>query len=100
MEFITMEMFATVVGCSAIIALFTQVFKRFLPKNLDSKWLALIFSIVVGIVRIVYLADYSFNGITTGIVNIVLLLAIAIGEYEVVKSTINKIKELTESEEK
>lgn len=99
MEFITMEMFATVVGCSTIIALFTQVFKRFLPENIDSKWLALIFSILVGIVRIVYLADYSFNGITVGIVNIVLLLAIAIGEYEVVKSFVNKIKEFIESEE-
>lgn len=64
MEFITIEMFATVVGCSTIIALFTQVFKRFLPENLDSKWLALIFSIVVGIVRIIYLADFTFAGIT------------------------------------
>ena len=99
MEFITMESFATVVGCSTVIALLTQVFKKFLPETIDSKWLALIFSILVGIIRIIYLADYSFNGIVTGIVNIVLLLAIAIGEYEVVKSTVNKIKELTESEE-
>lgn len=99
MEFITIEMFATVVGCSTIIALFTQVFKRFLPENLDSKWLALIFSIVVGIVRIIYLADFTFAGITVGVVNIVLLLAIAIGEYEVVKSAVGKIKELISKEE-
>lgn len=96
MDFITIEVFATVIGCSAIIALFTQVFKRFLPETVDSKWLALAFSIVVGIIRIVYIADYSFNGIVVGIANIVLLLAIAIGEYEVVKSTVNKIKELKE----
>ena len=99
MEFITMEMFATVVGCSAIITLLTQVFKRFLPENIDSKWLALIFSILVGIVRIIYLADFTFAGITVGIVNIVLLLAIAIGEYEVVKSAVGKVKELINKEE-
>lgn len=99
MEFITMDMFLTVVGCSTIITLLTQVFKRFLPETIDSKWLALAFSIVVGIIRIVYLADYSFAGVVTGIVNIVLLLAIAIGEYEVVKSAGRKISELIKKEE-
>lgn len=96
MEFVSMEMFATVVGCSAIIALLTQVFKKFLPDTVDSKWLALAFSILVGVVRIIYVADFSFSGITAGIVNIFLLLAIAVGEYEVVKSTVDKIKELRE----
>lgn len=99
MEFITMDMFLTVVGCSTIITLLTQVFKRFLPETIDSKWLALAFSIIVGIIRIVYLADYSFAGVVTGIVNIVLLLAIAIGEYEVVKPAGRKISELIKKEE-
>lgn len=99
MDFITMEMFLTVAGCSTIITLLTQVFKRFLPETLDSKWLALAFSIIVGVVRIIYLADFSFAGITTGIVNIVLLLAIAIGEYEVVKSAVNKVTGLLKKEE-
>lgn len=99
MEFITMEMFLTVAGCSTIITLLTQVFKKFLPESLDSKWLALVFSIVVGILRIIYLADFSFAGIVTGIVNIILLLAIAVGEYEVVKSAINKVIELVNKEE-
>ena len=99
MEFITMDMFLTVVGCYTIITLLTQVFKRFLPETIDSKWLALAFSIIVGIIRIVYLADYSFAGVVTGIVNIVLLLAIAIGEYEVVKSAGRKISELIKKEE-
>lgn len=99
MDFITMEMFLTVAGCSTIITLLTQVFKRFLPETVDSKWLALAFSIIVGVVRIIYLADFSFAGITTGIVNIVLLLAIAIGEYEVVKSAVNKVTELLKKEE-
>ena len=99
MVFITMDMFLTVVGCSTIITLLTQVFKRFLPETIDSKWLALAFSIIVGIIRIVYLADYSFAGVVTGIVNIVLLLAIAIGEYEVVKSAGRKISELIKKEE-
>lgn len=99
MEFITMEMFLTVAGCSTIITLLTQVFKKFLPESLDSKWLALVFSIIVGILRIIYLADFSFAGIVTGIVNIILLLAIAVGEYEVVKSATNKVIELVNKEE-
>lgn len=99
MDFITMEMFLTVAGCSTIITLLTQVFKRFLPETVDSKWLALVFSIIVGVVRIIYLADFSFAGITTGIVNVVLLLAIAIGEYEVVKSAVNKVTGLLKKEE-
>jgi len=99
MEFITMEMFLTVAGCSTIITLLTQVFKKFLPESLDSKWLALVFSIIVGILRIIYLADFSFAGIVTGIVNIILLLAIAVGEYEVVKSAANKVIELVNKEE-
>lgn len=93
MEFMTIDIFLTVVGCTSVIALLTQVFKKYLPEKLDTKWLALIFSIMVGVIRMCIIKDFSFEGIVIGIMNIVLLLGISIGEYEVVKSALNKILE-------
>lgn len=93
MEFMTIDIFLTIVGCTSVIALLTQVFKKYLPEKLDTKWLALIFSIIVGVIRMFVIKDFSFEGIVIGIMNIVLLLGISIGEYEVVKSASNKILE-------
>lgn len=93
MEFMTIDIFLTVVGCTSVIALLTQVFKKYLPERIDTKWLALTFSIIVGILRMIIIKDFSFEGIVIGIMNTILLLAIAIGEYEVVKAASNKILE-------
>ena len=93
MEFMTIDIFLTVAGCTSVIALLTQVFKKYLPENLDTKWLALIFSILVGTIRMCIIKDFSFEGIVIGIMNIVLLLAISIGEYELVKTASTKILE-------
>lgn len=93
MEFMTIDIFLTVVGCTSVITLLTQVFKKYLPEKLDTKWLALIFSILVGAIRMFIIKDFSFEGIVIGMMNIVLLLAISIGEYEVVKTASNKILE-------
>lgn len=93
MEFMTIDIFLTVVGCTSVITLLTQVFKKYLPETLDTKWLALVFSILVGILRMCIIKDFSFEGIVIGIINIILLLAISIGEYEVVKTASNKILE-------
>lgn len=91
MEFMTIDIFLSVVGCTTVITLLTQVFKKYLPESLDTKWLALIFSIIVGIIRICVVKDFSFEGIVIGIMNTVLLLAISIGEYELVKTASTKI---------
>lgn len=91
MEFMTIDIFLSVVGCTTVITLLTQVFKKYLPESLDTKWLALIFSIIVGIIRICIVKDFSFEGIVIGIMNTVLLLAIAIGEYELIKTALTKI---------
>lgn len=93
MDFMTIDIFLTVVGCTSVITLMTQVFKRYLPENIDTKWLALIFSILVGAIRMCIIKDFSFEGIVIGIMNMILLLGISIGEYEVVKSFSNKILE-------
>ena len=90
-EFISIEILGTIAGCSAVITLLTQVFKKFLPENVDTKWLALIFSVIIGGLRITYIGQYDFAGIVSGIINIFVLLGVSIGIYEVGTSVVNKI---------
>lgn len=93
-EFVSIEILGTIVGCSAMITLLTQVFKKFLPKKIDTKWLALVFSIVIGTLRIIYIGQFDFAGIVAGIFNIFVLLSGAVGIYEVADATLQKIKAL------
>ena len=90
-EFISIEILGTIAGCSAIITLLTQVFKRYLPEKFDTKWLALIFSVIIGGLRIIYVEQFDFAGIVSGIINIFVLLGVSIGLYEVGASVINKM---------
>ncbi len=90
-EFINIEILGTIAGCSALITVLTQVFKRFLPEKLDTKWLALVFSIIIGGLRIIYVGQYDFAGIVSGIINIFILLSISIGVYEIGSSAKNLI---------
>ena len=93
-EFVSIEILGTIAGCSAIITLLTQVFKRYLPEKVDTKWLALIFSVVIGVLRLVYVGQFDISGIVAGIFNIFILLSISIGIYEIVGTTLDKIKDL------
>lgn len=90
-DFITIEMLGTLVGCSFLVTLFTQVLKKYIPETVDTKWLALVLSIIVGVLRIFYIADFTFAGIVTGIINIFVLLAVAVGIYEIASSAYTKI---------
>ena len=90
-DFISIEILGTIAGCSAIITLLTQVFKKFLPERFDTKWLALIFSVIIGGLRIIYVGQYDFAGIVSGVINIFVLLGVSIGIYEVGTSVVNKI---------
>jgi cytochrome b subunit of formate dehydrogenase len=93
-EFVSIEILGTIAGCSAIITLLTQVFKKYLPEKLDTKWLALLFSVIIGVLRIVYVGQFDFAGITSGIINIFVLLSISVGIYEIGGTTLEKIKNL------
>ena len=94
-EFVSIEILGTIAGCSAVITLLTQVFKKYLPEKLDTKWLALIFSIIIGGLRIVYVGQFDFAGIVSGIINIFVLLGVSVGLYEVGASVLNKLNKLT-----
>ena len=90
-EFISIEVLGTIAGCSTIITILTKIFKKYLPKNVDSKWLALAFSVIIGVLRIIYVGQFDFAGIVSGIINIFVLLGISIGIYEVGSSAKNLI---------
>ena len=90
-EFISIEILGTIAGCSAVITVLTQIFKKYLPESVDAKWLALVFSIIIGVLRIIYIGQFDFAGIVSGIINIFILLGIAIGIYEIGTSVVNKI---------
>lgn len=94
-EFVSIEILGTIAGCSAIITLLTQVFKKYLPEKVDTKWLALVFSVIIGGLRIIYVGQYDFAGIVSGIINVFILLSISIGIYEIGGTAVNKIKEIT-----
>ena len=98
-EFVSIEILGTIAGCSAVITLLTQIFKKYLPEKFDTKWLALIFSLIIGGLRIVYIGQYDFAGIVSGIINIFILLSVAIGIYEIGGTTIDKIKTLIGGED-
>lgn len=90
-EFISIEILGTIVGCSTIITLLTQVMKKYLPDTVDPKWLALIFSVLVGVLRMIYVGELGFDGIVSGIFNIVVLLSGAIGIYEIGSPTVKDL---------
>lgn len=85
-DFVSIEILGTMAGCSIIITLITQVLKNYLPEKIDTKWLALLISTIIGILRMLYIGDYSMDGIISGILNIFVLLASSIGVYEIGKS--------------
>ena len=91
-DFVSIEILSTMAGCSLIITLLTQVFKRFLPEKVDTKWLALVFSIIIGTLRIFYVGQFNFDGIVAGRFNIFVLLAASIGIYEMGHSAKQEIK--------
>lgn len=93
-EFVSIEILGTIAGCSAIITLLTQVFKKYLPEKIDTKWLALVLSVIIGGLRIIYVGQFDFAGIVSGIINVFILLSISIGIYEIGDTAVERIKEI------
>lgn len=91
MEFITSDMFLTFAGCIAIVSLITQAIKNLPPlTKINSAWSVLIVSFIVGILRLIFVGDFSANGIVLGILNVFAIYLGAIGGYETVKQITGK----------
>ena len=91
MEFITSDMFLTFAGCLAITALVTQVIKSLPPLDkINTLWSTFGVSILVGVIRLFLIGDFTAQGITMGILNILAIYLGAIGGYETVKQITKK----------
>ena len=91
MEFITSDMFLTFAGCLAIVALVTQVTKSLPPLDkINTLWTTFGVSILVGVIRLFLIGDFSAQGIIMGVLNILAIYLGAIGGYETVKQITKK----------
>lgn len=89
-NFITSDMFATLIGCILIVTAGVEVLKKYI--NINPLWLNLIMSSIVTIIRIFTVGDFSAMGIAIGLLNIIPILLGATGGYEVIKNITDKTK--------
>lgn len=91
LDFITMEMFLSFAGCLAVVAILTQSVKSLPGLNkVNSLWSTFIVAILVGVIRMIFMADFSVQGIVIGILNIFAIYLGAIGGYETIKQIVQK----------
>lgn len=89
-NFITVDMFTTLIGCILIVTAGVEVLKKYI--NINPLILNLFMSLIVTIIRIFAVGDFSGMGITLGLLNIIPILLGATGGYEVLKNIATKIK--------
>jgi hypothetical protein len=87
MEFITLDMLLSLAGCVAIVAIVTEALKRYFTK-INALWLNFVCSIIIGVIRIYFLHDFTATGIVTGILNIFVIMLAAGGGYDTVKAVV------------
>ena len=88
MEFITLEMLLSLAGCVVVVGIITQALKMYF-KNINALWLNFFTSLVIGVIRIFVVGDFTAAGIITGILNIFVIMLAAGGGYDTVKSLIS-----------
>ena len=85
MEFITLEMLLSLAGCITIVAIITEALKKYFTK-LNALMLNFLCSVIIGVIRIFIVSDFTVTGIITGILNIFVIMLAAGGGYDTVKS--------------
>lgn len=88
MEFITLDMLLSLAGCVAIVGIVTQALKIYFKKT-DPIWLNFSVSIIVGLIRIFVLKDWSASGIILGVMNVFVIMFAAAGGYDTVKTIVS-----------
>ena len=93
MDFISSEMFLSFAGCSTVVAILVQAIKQ-IPgtDKVNALWFNLGVSILVGIIRVCLVGDFTVSGITLGVINIMVIFLGATGGYETVKQIVQKVK--------
>ncbi len=89
--FVTLDMFLNFAFCVAAVTVLVQLIKTKITK-IDTWIILLVISTVVMAINFVVKADYSWQGILTAIINIVVVAISASGSYEGVKKVVDTIK--------
>lgn len=90
MEFITIDLLLTLAGCVLVVGIVTEALKHYFVK-INPLWLNFFVSLIIGVVRIIVVGDYTFAGIVTGILNIFVIMLAAGGGYDTVSSLFAKL---------
>lgn len=89
--FVTLDMFLNFAFCVTAVTVLVQLIKTKITK-IDTWIILLVISTVVMAINFVVKADYSWQGILTAIINIVVVAISASGSYEGVKKVVDTIK--------
>lgn len=89
--FVTLDMFLNFAFCVTTVTVLVQLIKTKITK-IDTWIILLVISTVVMAINFVVKADYSWQGILTAIINIVVVAISASGSYEGVKKVVDTIK--------
>ena len=89
--FVTLDMFLNFAFCVAAVTVLVQLIKTKITK-IDTWIILLVISTVVMAINFVVKADYTWQGILTAIINIVVVAISASGSYEGVKKVVDTIK--------
>ena len=93
LDFITTDMFLSFLGCLTIVSIITQAIKS-IPgtDKTNPLWYTFIASILVSVLRVVFIDSYTLQDIILGILNTFAIYLGAIGGYETIKQVSQKIK--------
>ena len=93
LDFITTDMFLSFLGCLTIVSIITQAIKS-IPsaEKINPLWYTLIASILVSVLRVIFIDSYTLQDIILGILNTFAIYLGAIGGYETIKQVSQKIK--------
>ena len=93
LDFITTDMFLSFLGCLTIVSIITQAIKS-IPgaDKTNPLWYTLIASILVSVLRVIFIDSYTLQDIILGILNTFAIYLGAIGGYETIKQVSQKIK--------
>lgn len=88
--FVTLDMFLNFAFCVAAVAILVELIKKKVTK-IDTWIILLLVSLCVMSINFVVKADFTWQGILTALVNVVVVAISASGSYEGIKTIFNKI---------
>lgn len=88
--FVTLDMFLNFAFCVAAVAVLVELIKKKVTK-IDTWIILLVVSLCVMAINFVVKADYTWQGILTALVNVIVVAISASGSYEGIKTIVNNV---------